>query len=212
MAFAHRLVRPGLALVAAALFPIAALAGESIVSTQVTLLDSVYGNAGPDSVLAGGSIESGDSTNIGSTVLLLGEFINVNTTSLVYNVLGGILPCPIANYSCTGYGTGAVYTFSDIQFSNPQDYIENVTAVLTNATYASGPGFSFTGNSVTMDVGYGQLGTISNNNGNQDFGTVELDLTIGQHPVPLPATLPILSSGLAMCAWLAGRRRRQTAV
>lgn len=211
MRITHRRIGGGRRLLLiAALLPGIALANPTITSTDVTLLDPVYGNVGPDNVLAGDSIVAGDSTQIGSMVLLSGESIEVSATSFIYNVLGGVLPCPISGDSCTGYGTGAAYLFNNIQFSSPGGYIESVTSTLTDATYASLPGFSFTHNSITMDVGFGELGLPNYNTGAQDFGAVELDITVGQQStglVPEPASLSLFCGTLGLLAWRRSRAR-----
>lgn len=184
-----------------------------VTSADVTLIDGgpVLSNTGPDTVAAGGSIQPGDATQIGTNILLTGESITINPLSFIYQVLGGNqLDCPVAGYSCTGYDAGAQFTFTNLQFSTPGDFIQNATLKLTNAVYASGFGMSFTGTSVTIDVGDGALGLLSNNNGVQDFGTVEVDLTIGNETtpsVPEPGTLALMGFG-AMLAGLARIRRQ----
>lgn len=209
----RRVIR-GMLLCAVACAPCAVLASPILVSSVVSLDDPVYGNAGPDLVTVGPlpSIQYGDATNIGQTVLLPGEYIDVGPTSLIYHVEGGVgaPDCPTAGYSCTGYGAGASYNFTDLVFSDPHAFIEGVSVILTDATGISlGDGVSFTADSVSMGVGFGQLGIVSNNNGSQDFGTIEIDLTLGDHvvnPVPEPATGGMFAIGLL---YVLGRVRRR---
>ncbi len=223
----------GICLLVAVGAPFAANAAPVLVSADVSLSDPILGPAGPDLVIVGvnsPSIQSGDSTDIGSTVLLQGEYINVLPTSLIYHVEGGVLPfpdpllgCPVAGYSCTGYGTGAAYNFTNLVFSEPDTYVEGVTVTLTDAEGISvGDGVSFTADSVSIDVGYGQLGIVSNTNGTTDFGTIEVDLELGTYsgtppggpsggtPVPEPTLDGLFALGLV--GLLAGRalRRRES--
>jgi len=209
----HRVIR-SVSLCAVACAPCAVLASPVLVSSVVTLHDPIYGNAGPDTVTVGPlpSIQYGDSTNIGSTVLLPGEYIDVGPTSLIYHVEGGVgaPDCPSAGYSCTGYGTGASYDFTNLVFSDPDTFIEGVSVTLTDATGISlGDGVSFTPHSVSIEVGFGQLGIVSNNNGTPDFGTIEVDLTLGGGVIPVaePATSALFALGLLSMLGRVRRRR-----
>jgi|SRR6202034_3005293 hypothetical protein len=194
---------------------------DTLTQADVSLIDPgpILGDVGPDTILAPGSINSGDSTDIGSNVLLTGEYISVGTTSLVYNIEGGISGsgCTFAQTvgTCSGYDAGAFYKFSNLVFSNPLDVIQGITVSLSPGTsYTAGSGVSFTADSVTMDVGLNAIELPSYNNGDIDFGTITVDLMIGPSgtspppSVPEPATGALIGVGLALVG-LARRRVRR---
>ena len=196
---------------------------DTLTQADVSLIDPgpILGDLGPDTILAPGSINGGDSTDIGSNVLLTGEYITVGTTSLVYNIEGGVSGagsgCTFAEAmgTCSGYDANAFYKFSNLVFSNPLDVIQGITVSLSPGTsYTAGSGVSFTADSVTMDVGLNAIELPSYNNGNIDFGTITVDLTIGPSgispppSVPEPATGALIGVGLALVG-LARRRVRR---
>jgi hypothetical protein len=193
---------------------------DTLTQADVSLIDPgpILGDVGPDTILAPGSINSGDSTDIGSNVLLTGEYISVGTTSLVYNIEGGAgSGCTFAQTvgTCSGYDAGAFYKFSNLVFSNPLDVIQGITVSLSPGTsYTAGSGVSFTADSVTMDVGLNAIELPSYNNGDIDFGTITVDLMIGPSgtspppSVPEPATGALIGVGLALVG-LARRRVRR---
>jgi hypothetical protein len=193
---------------------------DTLTQADVSLIDPgpILGDVGPDTILAPGSINSGDSTDIGSNVLLTGEYISVGTTSLVYNIEGGAgSGCTFAQTvgTCSGYDAGAFYKFSNLVFSNPLDVIQGIIVSLSPGTsYTAGSGVSFTADSVTMDVGLNAIELPSYNNGDIDFGTITVDLMIGPSgtspppSVPEPATGALIGVGLALVG-LARRRVRR---
>ena len=212
----------GAVLAAAALLSQPALAVPMVTSADVTLNDpGGLGTYGPQTVAAGTAIVAGDGSSIGTNVLLNGESIAVNSSSIVYTVLGGqydgpgtICADPSSTYTCTGYGTAAALVFN-LSFSDAGDFIQGVTAKLGAGTaYPNVLGFSFTADTVTMDVAAGDLGLPNHNTGAQDFGSVELDLTIanangggGGNSVPEPASSALVGIGLALAALVKRRRR-----
>jgi PEP-CTERM motif len=195
---------------------------DTLTQADVSLIDSgSLGDFGPDTILAPGSINGGDSTDIGTDVLFAGEYITVGTTSLVYNIEGGISGgssgCTFAETvgTCSGYDAGAFYRFSNLVFSNPLDVIQGITVSLSPGTsYTAGSGVSFTADSVTMDVGLNAIELPSNNDGTVNYGTITVDLTIGPSgtspppSVPEPATGALIGVGLALVG-LARRRVRR---
>ena len=118
--------------------------------------------------------------------------------------------------TCSGYDADAFYKFSNLVFSSPLDVIQGITVSLSPGTsYTAGSGVSFTADSVTMDVGLNAIELPSYNNGNIDFGTITVDLTIGPSGisppppgVPEPATGALIGVGLALVG-LARRRVRR---
>src|ERR1700728_63568 len=196
---------------------------DALTQADVSLIDPgpLLGDLGPDTIVAPGSINGGDSTDIGSDALLTGEYISVGTTSLVYNIEGGVSGagsgCTFAEtvHTCSGYVAGAFYKFSNLVFSNPLDVIQGIIVSLSPGTsYTAGSGVSFTADSVTMDVGLNAIELPSYNNGSIDFRTITVDLMIGPSgtspppSVPEPATGALIGVGLALVG-LARRRVRR---
>jgi hypothetical protein len=207
-------------LLAAGALGVSTAYADTVTQANVSLTDPLgLGDMGPDTVgPAPGSIIGGVTPDIGVNALLSGEYITVGTTSLVYNIEGGVSGpgsgCTFAETvgTCSGYGTGAFYTFDSFVFSNPDDVIQGIAVSLSPGTsYTAGSGVSFTADSVTMDVGLNAIELPSYNNGSIDFGTITVDLTIGPSGTRTPPGVPEPATGalIGVCLALVGLARRR---
>lgn len=148
-------------------------------------------------VAAPGSIFGDDAgaTEIGTNVLLSGEFIEVGEASLTYRVFGGGDPVSgQPGFFTTGFDADARFVFSNLHF-DPASPIIGVTVVLTDVIgVALGSEVTFTDDTVTLNVG--SLAVLGPDDNPSNLGTVRLDLQV--LPVPEPGTLALLAVGGAV--------------
>src|SRR5262245_33993410 len=161
-----------------------------------------------ETIIAGGGIDEGDGSTIGSTAMLDGEFIHVFSQSVVFSLYGGSgVEVPGSpGYQTTGFGPNARYVLTGL-FQAGVAEITGVSILLNNVVnVALGDQVLFTPTSLTLFID--DLGIQV---GNPNLGTVTINFTVSdstQTPVPEPGTLALLGSGIA-AAWM---RRRRTAV
>jgi len=164
---------------------------------------------------SGPAIASGDSTNIGTNVLLDGEYINIgngagaNTGVITFNFQGGgaQLAAPQTAYDSTGYFSGDYFQISglvDPALANSQ--ISSLSVTLANAVNVQlNSNAFFSGNTVTLDLD--QIGILNTNSGAADYGSVTLNLQFAPTAVPIPPAFLLFMSGLALFAPKAGLTR-----
>jgi len=190
-----------------------ATAAPTLIGDTLTfqLLDDGIGLGSPLThietiIAAGGGIDEGDASTIGN-VMLPGEYIHVFSQSVEFSLFGGsltFLPPPNDSYQTTGFGTDARYVLSGL-FEPGVSEITGVTIGLTDAVnVALGSQVLFDAHSVTLKLG--DLGILTSGT---NLGRVRLDFTVREleeppPPVPEPATLALVGSGLA-AVWF--RRR-----
>jgi len=163
-----------------------------------------------DTVHDPGSIVGGDSTMIGSNVLVTGESILLSDASFTYHIFGGGNPVSMgSSYLTTNYGPDAQFVFSISSFTPPASAIVHVNVGLTDVIgVALGSQVFFTGTSVTLDVGSSGLGVLTCPTNCSNLGTIALNLQVA--PTPEPSTLVLLASSVGLLAVL-GLRRGQIA-
>jgi PEP-CTERM motif len=158
-------------------------------------------------------IKAGDSTNIGQGALITGEFINIEATSIEFSIFGGGGAQGTAGYQLTGYDPGAHYVISDL-FNPSVAKITGVSILLNNIVdVALGSEVFFDDHSVTLDID--TLGVKTSDTGAANLGTVTLNLTVqdvSTSPVPEPASLTLLVTGLSAFGVKFRLRRRQDSV
>jgi len=150
-----------------------------------------------DTITAGDNdpdIAYGDSTHIGSGLMLDDESIDFDDTSITFNIRGDG-PTYSPGYQTTGLLGSYVLSIESLAFSIDSLVIGsavNVTDLdLTDITWDS--------KHIYFDLSDFGIGQIA---GDADLATVRLDVTL----VPVPAALPLFLSGIAGLALL--RRRR----
>lgn len=183
-------------------------------SATVSLFDAGAGfNPLQDTVTVvspGAEISAGDSTNIGGVALITGEFINIEATSIKFSIFGGGGDQGTPGYQLTGYDPGAHYVISDL-FNPALAKITDVSIVANNIVgVALGSEVFFDEHSVTLDID--TIGVLTSRN---NLGTLTLNLTVqdvSTAPVPEPASLTLLVTGLSAFGVEFRRRRRQDSV
>lgn len=195
-----------LAVAVVGLLALDAAAAPSLMGDQVTVafrepgfpdeVDVVTVVAGPEIVA------DNPSTNIGTNILLTGEFIDIGDASIVYRVFGGGEPHAVDGYRTTGFDPDAAYAFVGLDFSPPAGIV-GVEVVLDKVVgVAVGSEVAFLGNAVTLRVG--TLGVLETP---ENLGTITLNLQLAP-AVPEPAPLAVLAAGLALLGAAARRGRR----
>jgi hypothetical protein len=162
-------------------------------------------------VSPGAEISSGTGTNIGA-FLFDGESINIEATSIKFSIFGGGDDQGTPGYKLTGYCTGAHYVIADL-FNPAVAKITGVSIVLNPSIVgvALGSQVFFDDHSVTLDVD-----TLGVRTSDTNLGTLTLNLTVQDvstaPPVPEPASLTLLVTGLSAFGVKFRRRRRQDSV
>ncbi|HYA37227.1 MAG TPA: hypothetical protein VEI74_03010 [Candidatus Methylomirabilis sp.] len=148
-------------------------------------------------------LQFNDGSNIGDGIMLDGESIDIKGSSIVFSIRGdGPAYTGLDCTTCqtTGLGPDARYTLSGFDWGGTQS-IGSVTVSLNNIFgVALGSEVFFSPTSISLDIGTLGVGPVS---GGPDLGTVTLDVTF----VPLPAALPLFSTGLVALAGIVWRRR-----
>ena len=206
---------------AAALVLVAASAAPGWAATigigdaiTVQLIDHGFGDPDPaivnTTVSAGLEVSEGDGSDIGSGLMLDGEYIDVAATSIVFSIHGGGIDAA-AGGTTTGYGPGARYVISGLvdpalgEITGVSLLFEDVVGVTLGAEAL------FSAHSVTLYID--TLGILFD--GFDNLGTVTMNLTIrditdpGPIPAPEPGTLRLRGSGVA-AAWTRRRSLRRT--
>lgn len=148
----------------------------------------------------------GDGSAIGDGIMLDGEFIDIQGSSIVFRIRGDgptYTGSDCATCQTTGLGPDAHYTLSGFDWGGTQS-IGGVTVSLSNIWgVALGSEVFFSPNSISLNLGTLGVGMVG---GVSDLGTVTLNVAFAA--VPLPAALPLFGTGLAALAGLTWRRRR----
>lgn len=134
-----------------------------------------------DSVLVGDGPEIvfDDTTNIGGSILDLGELIDIGELAIQF-VIRGDGPVHSTGFQTTGFGADARYVLSGLDFSplrigDIHVTPENIVGV------ALGSEVLFSADSVTLVIGTLGVGEIA---GAPDLGTVTLELELVPEPSP----------------------------
>lgn len=114
--------------------------------------------------------------------MLDNESIDIEATTIALNLV-------------TGYFAPQLIVFGDLDFTGPSELITGFS-LATTLPWLAASDISFTGNSLTLDVGTGST----------DGGTATITLSTTPTSVPEPATLALV--GQALLAGGAARHRR----
>ena len=161
-----------------------------------TFTDSIIaGNVNPD-------ISYLDGLNIGNGIMLTGEFIDIDATSVIFN-LRGDGSAHSSGYQTTGLDASARYTLTltAADFSIGNVSISSISS--TGSTpdiigVAMDSEITFDAKNIYFDIG--TLGILDRTN--LDLGTLTLNVEF----VPIPAALPLMLSGLAGLVLVSRRR------
>jgi hypothetical protein len=174
----------------------ATLIGQTI---TVTFTESGFADE-VDSVLVGPDPEIvfDDTTNIGGSILDLGELIDIGELSIELVIRGdGAFHSP--GFQTAGFGADARYVFSELNLAPL--WIGGVSVTLDNVVgVALGSEVLFSADAVTLIVGTLGVGEVS---GGPDLGTVTLDLEL----VPEPHSGLLLGAALVGLVLIAQCRR-----
>jgi len=166
---------------------------------------------------AGAELTYFDGSDIGDNVFLDNELIDIGDASIFLRIEGGGPDhATAAGFTTTGLDATAQYSFTNLVWGGTPGTIIGVSVVCSNmvaddcTSGMAGSEVSFTGNSVTLNVG--TLGVAQN----AMFGgayvgsiTLNLDVTHDTTPppqIPEPSSILLFGTGAGL-AWLAQRRR-----
>lgn len=182
----------------------ASLIGQSVTVTYQE--DTPFSSS--DTVTVGADVEissSDTSKNLThDSILLDGDFIDINATSIVIQLSGGGADMG-SGYTNAGFNLfpGARFKFTGFSFA--PDVLSGVGLVLTNAIGLTDADVSFTANSLTLN-NLGNLGILGSTVGNH--GQIALNLQTQPAPVPVPGMLPLFTACLAGFGVMARRQKK----
>jgi len=156
----------------------------------VGLTDAVVAGTGPEIAYLDGS-------DIGDGIMLDFEFIDIDDTSVTFNLRGDGPAHPTDGYQTTGLAGSYTISLTAADFSISNVSLGTITDTIGVAV----------GSEVTFDAGniYFDISTlgIREITPGADLGTVTLNVEF----VPIPAALPLMLSGLAGLLLLSRRRK-----